>query len=243
MGKRIISQRRGKGTPAYKSPSHRYTAKPRHPAPHDGVVTGKVVDLVKCVAHTSPLMKIQYDNNNSGFNIAPAGIKVGDTIKSGAKEMDNGNTVTLKDVTEGSFIFNIESQPGDGGKFVRSGGSTAKVVARHSDKVIVIMPSKRQKAFSPLCRASVGVIAGAGRKEKPFVKAGSKHYKMKARNKLWPRTEGVRMNAVDHPYGNSRSSNKGHPTIARKHAPPGAKVGKIRPKRTGKRVGKASKRV
>ncbi|MFW5990607.1 MAG: 50S ribosomal protein L2 [Candidatus Nanoarchaeia archaeon] len=242
MGKRIISQRRGKGTPAYKSPSHRYTAKPRHPVMSEGI-SGKVIDIVKCVAHSAPLVKIYYENKKIGYNIAPAGVRIGDSISSDKKTLNNGDTVALKDITEGTFVFNIESQPGDGGKFVRSSGGAAKVVGRQGDKVVVVMPSKRQKTFSALCRATIGVVAGSGRKEKPFVKAGNKHYKMKARNKLWPRTEGVRMNAVDHPYGNSRSSNKGHPTIARKHAPPGAKVGKIRPRRTGKKVGKASKKV
>ncbi|MGM5482877.1 MAG: 50S ribosomal protein L2 [Nanobdellota archaeon] len=242
MGKRIISQRRGKGTPAYKAPSHRYTAKPRHPKFNDGQIEGEVIDLVSCVAHTSPLMKVRF-GKDIHYNIAPAGIKIGDKITSGLNKGNLGDTLALKDVVEGSFVYNIESQPGDGGRFVRSSGSSAKVVAKQGNNVTLLMPSKKQKTFSSLCRASIGVVAGSGRKEKPFVKAGSKHYKMKATNKLWPRTEGVRMNAVDHPYGNSRSSNKGHPTIARKHAPPGAKVGKIRPKRTGKKVGRASKRV
>lgn len=243
MGKRIISQRRGKGSPVYKAPSHRYSAKPKHPSQKDGQVNGIVIDLVTCVAHTSPLMKIKYDNNKIGYNIAPVGIKVGDRVTAGTNELKTGDTVALGDITEGSFVYNLESQPGDGGKFVRSSGSSAKVVARQGEKVMVLMPSKRQKAFSPKCRAAIGVIAGSGRKEKPFVKAGKKYYKMKAKSKLWPRTEGIKMNAVDHPYGNSRSSNKGHPTIARKFAPSGAKVGKIRPRRTGKKVGKASKRV
>ena len=77
--------------------------------------------------------------------------------------------------------------------------------------------------------------AGSGRLEKPFMKAGRKYHKMKAKNKLWPKVSGIAMNAVDHPYGTSRSSKKGHPTIAKRNAPPGAKVGKLRPRRTGKK--------
>ena len=96
-----------------------------------------------------------------------------------------------------------------------------------------MLPSKKEKSFSPQCRATLGVIAGQGRKEKPFLKAGTRHYYMKARNKLYPRVKGQSMNAVDHPHGTSRSSKKGQPTIADRNAPPGAKVGKIRPRRTG----------
>ena len=65
------------------------------------------------------------------------------------------------------------------------------------------------------------------------MKAGRKYHYMKARNKLYPRVCGISMNAVDHPHGTSRSSKKGHPTIAPRNAPPGRKVGKIRPRRTG----------
>lgn len=243
MGKRIISQRRGRGTPRYKAPSHRYLARASHVRLHEGELSGQIADLVICPGHSSPLIKIKYDNGEEVLSIAPAGIRVGDSVASGTKDIKEGNTVALGDVPEGTNVFNIESQPGDGGKFVRSSGATAKVVAKRAGKVIVSFPSKRQRQFSPLARATIGVAAGGGRVEKPFVKAGNKFYKMKAKNKLWPRSEGVRMNAVDHPFGNSRSSNKGRPTIARKHAPAGAKVGKIRPRRTGKRVGKASRRL
>ena len=242
MGKRIISQRRGKGSARYRAPSHNYFAKASHLSSHDGSIKGKIIDLIHSSLHSSPLMKVEYENKKVVFSPAPAGIRVGEEIVSGSKESKKGNTLFLKDIEEGTFVHNIESQPGDGGKFVRSSGGAARVVAKYENKVFVVMPSKRKKTFSPLCRATVGVVAGSGRKEKPFVKAGNKYYKMKARNKLYPRTEGVKMNAVDHPYGNSRSSNKGHPTIARRFAPPGAKVGKIRPRRTGKKIGRASKR-
>ena len=58
---------------------------------------------------------------------------------------------------------------------------------------------------------------------------------MKARNKLYPRVSGVAMNAVDHPFGGSQSSHKGRPTQSPRSAPPGRKVGKIAPRRTGKK--------
>ena len=60
---------------------------------------------------------------------------------------------------------------------------------------------------------------------------------MKARNKLYPRVSGVSMNSVDHPFGGSSSHTKGRPTQASRNAPPGRKVGKIAPKRTGRKKG------
>ena len=89
--------------------------------------------------------------------------------------------------------------------------------------------------FLPDCRATIGVIAGSGRKEKPFLKAGTRHYAMKAKNKLYPQVSGTSMNSVDHPFGGSSSATKGRPTQSSRNAPPGRKVGKIAPKRTGRK--------
>ncbi len=232
MGKNLIQQARGKGSPTYRAPSFKYKAKVSYPK---AATTGKIINLVKCRGHSSPLAKIKYDNGEETYVIAAEGIRLGDTVHIGAPIPDKGNTLYLKDVPVGASIFNIENNPGDGGKFVRSGGCFARVVARRENEVIVMLPSKKQKSFNPECRATIGVAAGSGRKEKPFLKAGRKYHYMKARNKLYPRTSGIAMNAVDHPHGTSRSSKKGHPTIAKKNAPPGAKVGKIRPRRTGKK--------
>ena len=85
------------------------------------------------------------------------------------------------------------------------------------------------------CRAAIGTVAGSGRVDKPFIKAGTKFHKMHARNKLYPKVCGVSMNAVDHPFGGSSSHVKGRPTQSPRSAPPGRKVGKVAPKRTGRR--------
>ena len=124
--------------------------------------------------------------------------------------------------------------PGDGGKFIRSAGTFGKVVSKIDNKVTISLPSKKEKLFSADCRANIGVVAGGGKLEKPLLKAGNAYYKHKASNKLWPKVSGTSMNAVDHPFGGSSSAHKGKPTVAPKNAPPGRKVGKVRPRRTGK---------
>ena len=97
------------------------------------------------------------------------------------------------------------------------------------------MPSKKEKKFSPNCRASIGSIAGSGRLDKPFLKAGTRFKKMRARNRLYPKVCGISMNAVDHPFGGKCSHIKGRPTLSSRNAPPGRKVGKIAPRRTGRK--------
>ncbi len=234
MGKRIIQQRRGKGSPTYKSPSHRFRTAVRHLAKKHDTVKGRIVDIVSCPGHTSPLAKVKYGNGETSYIIAPEGMRVDQEISTGGAEPTKGSCVALRHIPEGTLIYNIENQPGDGGKFVRSTGLSARVIAKSGNSVVVMLPSKKEKKFNPECRANIGIIAGSGRTEKPLYKAGRNYYRMKARNRLYPKTSGIAMNAVDHPHGTSRSSKKGRPTIARRHAPPGAKVGKVRPRRTGK---------
>ena len=77
------------------------------------------------------------------------------------------------------------SQPGDGGKFCRASGNTARLLTKTSKSATVMLPSKKQKKFNLNCRAMIGIIAGGGRHEKPILKAGIMHYKKKAKNKFY----------------------------------------------------------
>jgi len=163
-------------------------------------------------------------------------LRVGSTVEVGEETPNNhGDTATLKNIPEGTLIYNIEQNPGDGGKFVRSSGTFARVATKLQDTVVVLLPSKKQKTFRADCRATIGIVSGGGRPDKPFVKAGNKYFKMKAKNKLYPSISGTSQNAVDHPFGGSSSGHKGKPTVTSRNAPPGRKVGKISPKRTGKK--------
>ncbi|MFH0874328.1 MAG: 50S ribosomal protein L2 [archaeon] len=233
MGKNIIQQARGKGGPRYRAPSFKYKAEVKYVPDANNAV---IEDFVKCAGHSAPLAKIKLTTGEENFMIASTGMKVGNTIEMGENaSLKFGNIIPLKNIPIGTEVFNIESKPGDGGKFVRAGGSYAKVIAQKEKEVVIQLPSKKQKSFHPNCLASIGIIAGAGRKDKPFLKAGTRFFYMKARNKLYPRVKGQSMNAVDHPFGTSRSSKKGFPSIAPKNAPPGRNVGKLHPRRTGKK--------
>lgn len=236
MGKRIIPQARGKGGPRYRAPSFNYKGQVSHKKISESLIKGKIIDLIKCRGHSAPLAKIKYENGEDTLLLAPEGVKVGDEISSGkGSEIKAGNTLNLSDIPEGTLIYNIESSPGDGGKFCRSSGTFARVLTKLGNKVVVELPSKKQKTFSRDCRANVGIIAGGGRQEKPFLKAGKKHFAMKAKNKLWPIVCGQSMNAVDHPHGGSKSSHKNYPYTVSRHLSPGAKVGAIAARRSGRK--------
>ncbi len=234
MGKRLISQRRGRGTPVYRVNSFRWAGEIKMPPVLKETITGIVKDIIHSKGHSAPLMLVSFGSIETLLP-APEGIRAGDEIQAGPEaEIKPGNILPLNKIPEGTNIYNIERNLGDGGKFVRSSGTFAKIVTQTNDYVIVKMPSNKLVKFKPNVRAMIGIIAGGGRIEKPFVKAGNKYHKMKAKSKKYPKVSGVAMNAVDHPFGGTRSSRKGRPTIAPRNAPPGRKVGMIKPRKTGR---------
>ena len=237
MGKRITSQKRGRGTRRYIAPSHRFSAEVKHRTfDKTKSYSGEVVDLVHSVSHSAPLAVVKYDDGKVGYIIAPEGISVGDIIISGkTNEVKVGNTLQLSDIPEGTLIYNIEEKAGDGGKYVRASGTFARLLAKTGNKVKVLMPSKKEKEFHSGCRATVGTVSGGGRLEKPFIKAGKRWHAMRARGKLYPIVSAVAMNAVEHPFGSGRGRHMGKPSVAPRDAPPGRKVGLVRPRRTGRK--------
>lgn len=230
MGKRIIVQARGKGSHTYRVKRKAFRIKIKYPKKLEG--EGTVVKLFDSAAHSAPLAKIKYDK---GTFYMPAfkGMVEEQKISFG-KEIKEGNIMKLGDIPVKTQIYNIESRPGDGGIFIKSAGNFATINRIVGKDIFVLMPSKKEKKFNLNCRAVIGVIAGAGRLDKPIVKAGKKYHIKKSKSKLWPRTSAVKMNAIDHPFGSGRAKNP-KSKIAKRNAPPGRRVGLIRPRRTGRK--------
>lgn len=239
MGKRLGVQRRGRGSPAWKTPDHRFKFTSEYPTysekEKEGVVQAEVIDFVNDVSRTSPLAKILCEDNKVSFVIAPEGLCAGQLLQIGTQsQIGVGNILPLKSVPEGIPLFNVENTPGDGGKTIKSSGAFAYIVSKSKNKITLKLPSGKFKTFHPNCRATVGNAAGGGRTEKPMLKAGAKFHKMKARNKRFPKVRGVAMNPVSHPHGGT-GHHAGKSTTVSRHAPPGQKVGHIAAKRTGRR--------
>lgn len=236
MGKNLTQQARGKGGPSFTAPGFRYIGEAKL---RNNTLYADVLDIIKSQAHSTPLLQVKYNDGAEGYMIAPEGVFVGQKLEIGENaSLATGNSPRLQDVPEGTLIFNIEGVPGDGGKFCRTTGSFAKLIAKTEKSIQVMLPSKKIKEFHFNCRATIGVPAGAGRKEKPFLKAGTKFHYRTARRKRYPLMSGSAQNAVDHPFGNKRSSRKSKARPAPKNAPPGRNVGYIRPRKTGQSKGK-----
>ena len=177
---------------------------------------------------------MKFENGEKKFILAPESIQIDDEIEYGiSAPIKFGNTLPLAEIPEGTPIYDIENTPGDGGRFVRSSGTYASLITHDANQSVVELPSGELKYLNPRCRASIGVVAGGGRKEKPFLKAGNRWHAYKAKGKKFMTVRGVAMNAVDHPHGGGNRQHPGRPTTVSRHAPPGRKVGSIAAKRTG----------
>merc|ERR1712065_391 len=122
-------------------------------------------------------------------------------------------------------------------------GNSAVIISHNQDtgKTRIKLPSGSKKVLDSRCRATVGVIAGGGRIDKPLLKAGRAYHKYKVKRNCWPRTRGVAMNPVDHPHGGGNHQHIGKPSTKPRSAPPGMKTGLMAARRTGLKRG--SKKV
>src|SRR6188768_1082665 len=164
---------------------------------------------------------IEYDPNRSAFIallhyadgekryiIAPQGLQIGQTVESGdnvAPEL--GNALQLKSMPLGTVVHNIEMQPGQGGKIVRSAGGSAQLANKEEKYGILKMPSGELRKVLINCYATVGVVSNSDHNLEQAGKAGVNRWKG-----IRPRTRGVAMNPVDHPMGGGEGkASGGHP--------------------------------
>lgn len=239
MGKRIRVQRRGRGGPTFQASTQKRIAPAKYPPISkeqlEGVIEGEVVGIFHEPGRGSPLARIMLDTAQDYHFIVPEGVYEGQKIQLGSQaSIDIGNVLPLSDIPEGTIICGIELSPGDGGKIARSSGTYATVVAHTPQGTMIKFPSGKTKYINDLCRATIGIVSGAGRLEKPLLKAGKKYHKKKAKGHKYPRTRGIAMVAAAHPYGSSKKGGRKVTTVAR-GAPPGKKVGLIAASGAGKK--------
>jgi len=239
MGKRIRVQRRGRGSSTFRAVTHKRVSPAQYPPmskeEREGAIQGQVVEFLHEPGRGSPLASVKLETGETYYTVVPEGIYEGQLIQIGSKaSIDIGSVVPLGSVPEGTMVCNIELSPGDGGKISRSSGSYATVVAHTPEGTIIKLPSGKTRYLNDLCRATIGVVSGAGRVDKPFLKAGAKFHLMQAKGRMYPRTRGIAMVAAAHPYGSSKRGARKVTTVSR-HAPPGKKVGLIAARSAGRK--------
>jgi large subunit ribosomal protein L2 len=151
---------------------------------------------------------VVYADGEKRYIIAPAGLKVGQSIMSGkgvAPEL--GNTLYLSEIPLGTLVHNIELKPGQGGIMARSAGSYAQLLAREGKYAVLKLPSGEIRMVLTSCKATVGTVSNSDHALTRSGKAGRSRWLGRR-----PRVRGVVMNPVDHPMGGGEGrSSGGHP--------------------------------
>ncbi|HYA58634.1 MAG TPA: 50S ribosomal protein L2 [Thermoplasmata archaeon] len=242
MGKRIISRRRGSGTGRYRSPSHRHHGAVYHPAASI-VGEAKVVSILPAPGRTAPVAEVVHPEAGAFRILASAGLATGDSISLHEGQVNRGSILALGRIPDGTLVSNLEVKPFDGGRLVRTAGSSALVVSHTGTEVTVQLPSGAFKQFLATCRAQVGAVGGSGRRERPIIKAGKRVWSVRSLARQPFKVRGVAMNPVNHPFGGGAHQHVGRPSTVSSGTWPGAKVGRfsrsIRKKRQRQRRGTA----
>jgi large subunit ribosomal protein L2 len=157
---------------------------------------------------TAFISLIAYKDGEKRYILAPAGIKVGQTILSGADAPPEiGNALFLKDIPLGTIIHNIELHPGKGAAIARSAGANAQLSAKEEKYAIIKLPSGENRKVLSSCMATIGSASNSDHNTEMSGKAGRNRWKG-----VRPRNRGVAMNPVDHPMGGGEGkASGGHP--------------------------------
>ena len=157
---------------------------------------------------TAFIALVQYTDGEKRYIICPNGLQVGATVSSGDNVVPEiGNALPMKSIPLGTMIHNIEMQPGQGGKLVRSAGTSAQLANKETDYAVLKMPSGELRKVLINCFATVGVVSNSDHNLETAGKAGRNRWKG-----VRPRVRGVAMNPVDHPMGGGEGrASGGHP--------------------------------
>jgi large subunit ribosomal protein L2 len=146
---------------------------------------------------TAFIALLNYVDGEKRYIIAPQGLQVGATVLSGdTVAPDLGNALQMRNMPLGTVVHNIEMQPGQGGKLVRSAGGSAQLSNKEERYAVLKMPSGELRKVLINCYATVGVVSNSDHSLQSMGKAGRNVWKG-----IRPRTRGVAMNPVDHPMG------------------------------------------
>lgn len=171
-------------------------------------ITATVVSVEYDPNRTAFIALLQYADGEKRYIIAPQGIQVGQTVIAGDEVAPEiGNALLMKNMPLGTMIHNIELQPGQGGKLVRSAGSSAQLANKEEKYAVLKMPSGELRKVLINCYATVGVVSNSDHNLETAGKAGKSRWKG-----IRPRVRGVAMNPVDHPMGGGEGkASGGHP--------------------------------
>ena len=157
----------------------------------------KVIGIEYDPNRTAYIALLQDDAGVKSYIIAPEGLKVGDTVYSGAEaDIKPGNTLPIANIPVGTVIYNIELYPGKGAQLVRSAGNQAQLMGKEGGYALIRLPSGEMRKVSVDCKAAIGQVSNIDHLNVNYGKAG------RVRHMGWrPTVRGSVMNPCDHPHG------------------------------------------
>jgi large subunit ribosomal protein L2 len=157
---------------------------------------------------TARVALLYYKDGSKSYVLAPQGLKVGQTVVSGADVAPEvGNALPLAKIPLGTIIHNIENKPGRGASIARSAGVFVQIVAREGGYATLKMPSGEMRNVLDNCMATIGAVSNPDHMNESVGKAGRNRWRGRR-----PRTRAVAMNPVDHPMGGGEGrASGGHP--------------------------------
>ncbi len=172
-------------------------------------IEGKITSIEYDPNRSANISLITYKDGEKRYIISPDKIKIGDTIISGPEvEIKIGNSLPMKNIPQGTSIYNIEMHRGKGAQLVRSAGATAQITAQEGDYVFVKLPSGEFRKIHKECYAVIGEVGNKDHSKVVIGKAGRSRWLNRR-----PKVRGVAMNPVDHPLGGGEGKSSGgrHP--------------------------------
>ena len=160
-------------------------------------IPGKVAAIEYDPNRSAYIALIYYVDGEKRYILAPLGLSVGDTIKSGSgAEVTPGNCLPLKLIPSGTLIHNIELNKGRGGQLVRSAGAAAQLMGKEDGYALVRLPSGEMRRIHSDCSATIGQVGNVDHQNINFGKAGRKRWLG------WrPTVRGSAMSPRHHPHG------------------------------------------
>lgn len=161
------------------------------------VGTAQVLTLEYDPNRTAHIALVQYEDGEKRYIIAPAGLKVGDSVVTGGgADIKPGNAMPLSDIPTGTFIHNVELYPGKGAQLARAGGVQAQLMAKEGAYALIRLPSGELRNVPQNCMATIGQVGNVDHENVNLGKAGrTRHLGIR------PTVRGSVMNPVDHPHG------------------------------------------
>lgn len=148
---------------------------------------------------------LHYKDGEKRYIVLPEGMHVGDEVLTGKDaEIKVASAMPLDVIPLGTVIHNIELNPGQGAKLVRSAGSSAQVIAKDEKYVQVKLASGEVRRLRRECMATIGQVSNPDHENISHGKAGRSRWAGKR-----PTVRGVATNPIDHPLGGGEGKSSG----------------------------------